>query len=295
MKTAERISGQFSDLFCYLLIPGLSLILPAAFSRQLLLWVSGWGWILKRESGAACDGAGKHIDIADETAWKRRWKQVELLDARDLFMMTFGRSRSVLGEIQCAQPIETAKDRVMVGMHWGPGISILKLLAIEGLQPSFPFRPPERRLLRSRPFYYLFSTLVARYLSSTLKDRAVPVGGAGKVLEGLLGESGSICVLMDAPPMQGRSSWSGQVLDRAAHFNAGFPAMMAGRKKEYLLYAMNLDHELGKRLELEGPFSADGAGEFLQRYATFLDRHLSSDSSQWRIWHVEKQFWSDRH
>ena len=28
--------------------------------------------------------------------------------------------------------------------------------------------------------------------------------------------------------------------------------------------------------------------------AEFMDRHLSSDSSQWRFWHVEQQFWKGK-
>ena len=53
----------------------------------------------------------------------------------------------------------------MVGMHWGPAISILKLLAVSGMRPAFPFDPRRRQLLRSRPFYYLFSRLAAIYLA----------------------------------------------------------------------------------------------------------------------------------
>jgi len=220
---------------------------------------------------------------------------VELLDARDLCMMLFGRTRSVMAEIECPSDLEITRDRVMVGMHWGPAISILKLLAVSGLKPAFPYRPTERHLLRSRPFYFLFSRLATLYLFRTLNNRAVQVGGAGKVLQSLLDEPGSICVLMDAPPSRERRAISKQVLGASARFHAGFPAMLADRHKEYVLYAMNLcaDGSVRKKLEVAGPFSADSAQDFLDNYASFLDRHLSSDSAQWRIWHAEHQFWFD--
>ena len=98
---------------------------------------------------------------------------------------------------------------------------------------------------------------------------------------------------MDAPPMEGRPIASKPVLGSYAHFNTGFPEMMAERGKEYVLYAMNLDPDgsLKKVLELSGPFRADETDEFLQRYADFMHRHLSSDPAQWRFWHVERQFW----
>jgi hypothetical protein len=293
MSAVSGTSRQLTDLLAYLLIPGVALITTASFSRRILRRVSAWDWFFAASADAACDGARKHVDIPDEKQWKQRWKQVELLDARDLCMMLFGRTRSVMAEIELPVDFEIARDRVMVGMHWGPAISILKLLAVSGLRPAFPYRPTERHLLRSRPFYYLFSRLAGLYLARTLDDRAVQVGGAGKVLEGLLDEPGSICVLMDAPPEQGRRAITRPVLGASARFHEGFPTLLADRHKEYVLYAMNLcaDGSVRKRLEVAGPFSSDNAEDFLDNYASFLDKHLASDSPQWRIWHAEHQFW----
>jgi hypothetical protein len=295
MKLSVRISRQLSDLLTYVLIPVAALITTSSFSRRILRRVSGWDWFLAGAAESAIEGARKHVSVLDEAGWKRRWKQVELLDARDLYMMLFGRMRSVMEEIECPPNFQSVQDRVMVGMHWGPAISILKLLSVRKLKPAFPFRPPERQLLRSRPFNYLFSRLVWVYLSRTLGDRAVPVGGAGKVLQGLLDEPGTICVLMDAPAMQGRPASSKPVLGTRARFNAGFPALIADRGKEYVFYAMNLspDGSVRKKLEIAGPFRTRDADDFLKNYATFLDRHLSSDSPQWRIWHAEHQFWNN--
>jgi hypothetical protein len=100
---------------------------------------------------------------------------------------------------------------------------------------------------------------------------------------------------MDAPPEQHRRAISKQVLGASARFHVGFPTLLAEKHKEYVLYAMNLcaDGSVRKKLEVAGPFSADDAEDFLDNYASFLDRHLSSDSAQWRIWHAEHQFWHD--
>jgi hypothetical protein len=293
MNSRGPVWRQVTDLFAYVLLPVFSLVTTAAFSRRVLNRVSACDWLLSEDSERAYQGALKHQEIPDQRAWKQRWKQVELLDVRDLYMMLFGRTGSVMDEIDCPRDLEITRDRVMVGMHWGPAISILKLLSISGLGPAFPFRLPEPELRRSRPFYYLFCKLATRYLARTLGDRAVPVGGAGKVLQGMLEEPGSICVLMDAPPMEGRPAIIKQVLGSAARFNAGFPAMLADRQKEYVLYAMTLaaDGSARKKLELEGPFKADNADRFLDQYAEFLNRHLAQDSPHWRIWRAEHQFW----
>lgn len=292
---SSRTARQLSDFLAYVLIPVASVVTPAGFSRRMLRRASAWNWLLRADAEQAYSGAAKHLDIADPQGWKRRWKQVEMLDVRDLFMMLSGRGRSVMNEIDCPPNLEICRDRVMVGMHWGPAISILKRLAESGLRPAFPFRPPEPELRRLRPFYYLFCRLATVYLSRTLAERAVPVGGAGKVLQRMLDEPGSICVLMDAPPMEGRPFMTRKLLGADASFNVGFPSMLADKRKEYVLYAMNLagDGSVRKKLELDGPFQAEHIDEFLDRYAAFLDRHLSEDSPHWRIWRAEHQFWSE--
>ncbi len=293
MNSESTISRQITDLFAYVLLPVLSVVTPAAFSRWVLRRMAGWDWLLSLDAERALEGAGKHVEIADRDSWRKRWRQVELMDARDLYMMLFGRTRSVLAEIDCPANLEITRNKVLVGMHWGPAISILRLLSVAGLRPAFPFRLPEPELRKSRPFYYLYCTLATRYLVETLGERAVPVGGARKVLQGMLDEPGSICVLMDAPPMEGRPAVSQPVLGSEARFNSGFPAMLADHQKEYVLYAITLsaDGSTRKMLEVEGPFVAENAMEFLQRYASFLDRHLSMDSPHWRIWRAEHQFW----
>jgi len=298
MQAWNSITRQVNDCLLYLLVPGLSVFLPSAWSRSLLARLSRRGWLLAANSDVAwsvareygvCESAGP----GDELEWKARWKQIELLDARDLYLMTFGRSRSVLAEIEYEAPLETAKDRVMVGMHWGPSISTLKMIAAAGLTPAFLYRRPERRILLSRPFYYLFLSLASRHLVKTMRERAVEVGGASRKLGAMLDEPGSVVVLMDAPPMKGRPTLSSPVLNREAVFNAGFPTILMEKRKEYMFYALSLhpDGSLRKKLELQGPFSSDNAQAFLQGYVGFLDRHLSSDSAQWRIWHAAGQFW----
>ena len=71
--------------------------------------------------------------------------------------------------------------------------------------------------------------------------------------------------------------------------------MIVDKKKQYVFYAISLEagDSVKKKLEIEGPFSADEAEEFLQNFARLLDRHLSADPAQWRIWHVAQQFSSE--
>jgi hypothetical protein len=289
---ASRVSQQLSDLFTYLLIPGVAVLVPASASRWMLRRVSRWQWFMAAAADSAFQGAQNYLAIEDEKTFKKRWKQVELLDVRDLYMIMSGRSKAVIAEIERCAAVERVKDHVIIGMHWGPSTSIIKLLQVEGFEPALPYRPPEKHILRIRPFYYLFSTIAARYLVKTMGERAVPVGGASKVLRAMMDQTGSVIVVMDAPPMEGRPTLYSTVLGKKAIFNAGFPDILAEKEKEYVFYAISLqaDDSVTKKLEIEGPFSSDEAQEFIRNYAEFLDRHLSSDPTQWRIWQVARQF-----
>lgn len=291
----SRAGGQLSDLFAYVLVPGISIVLPTRASRWLIARVSAWRWLMAAVSEAAWQRAKNFLDITDEVAFKRRWKQVEMLDVRDLYMISCGRGGAVIAEVQMDVSLELAKDRVMIGMHWGPSISILHQLSKAGLLPAFPYRPPELAVFRVRPFYQIFSLLAGRYIVKTMGDRAIPIGGASSILRGLMDQPGSVVVLTDSPPMQGRPVLYNEVLGKPASFNAGFPNILAETKKEYVFYATSLknDGSLTKSLTLDGPYSSSDAQEFLQRYASFMDQNLSQDPSQWRFWQVSDQFWRD--
>lgn len=292
MKAWLAIRRQLVDLIVYVALPLVSVVVPVAWSRALVARASNSDWILSTEAQSAFASAADFVDTGDEGEWKARWKQVEMLDARDMYLMSFGRTKSVLDEIECDKPLELVENRVLIGMHWGPSISILKLLQANGLNPALPYRRPEKQIFRVRPFFYLFVTLAARHIVKTMGDRAVPIGGAGKVLREMMDQKGSVIVVMDAPPKEGRPTLNASVIGKNAFFEAGFPSILADNHKEYVFYALSLQPGglVRKKLELEGPFSASEAQEFVKEYAHFLHRHLSSDSAQWRIWHVAPQF-----
>lgn len=294
MKVWNAIRRQSVDFIVYLALPLVSVFLPVAWSRALLARSSNLSWVLATEADAAWSSARVFVETGDEQVWKARWKQVEMLDVRDMYMMSFGRARSVLGEIACDSDLEIARDRVLIGMHWGPSISILKLLQVAGLNPALPYRKPEKEILRVRPFFYIFVTLATRHIVKTMGERAVRIGGAGKALRAMMDQTGSVIVVMDAPPKAGRPVLSAGVIGKNAIFEAGFPNILADNHKEYVFYALNLQPGglVRKKLELVGPFSSNDAQEFVQQYAGFLDRHLTTDSAQWRIWHVAEQFWN---
>ena len=106
MKAVRR---QLVDFLVYLALPIISIFTPIRWSTALVARASNLQWVLASEAEAAWNGATGFVDAGEEQAWKSRWKQVEMLDARDMYMLSFGRARSVLNEIQCDQPLEVVQ------------------------------------------------------------------------------------------------------------------------------------------------------------------------------------------
>lgn len=288
----KSLSVQLSDLLVYLLIPGLSVLLPAAASRALVTRLSGWQWLLAGDAEVCCARAADYTPIADPQEWKRRWRLVVMLEARDLSLLMWGRRESVFEEIEGADAIEATRDSVLVGMHWGPSIAILSLLKRFGLNPLLVYRPVERDIFRLRPFYYGFLARSVRYIRKTCGGRAITIRGAGARLREELAQSGTSVVVLDAPPAPGRSTIEGHVLGQPVRFNAGFPDILAESGRPYFRYAISLQKGGAglRRLELEGPEHMPASEVFMQRYCDFLDQHLRADPAQWRIWQVAEQF-----
>ncbi|NND45432.1 MAG: hypothetical protein HKN58_08915 [Xanthomonadales bacterium] len=291
----KSLSVQLSDLLVYLLIPGIALLLPARASRALLLRLAAWDWLLAHDAEDCCARAADYTAIEQPQEWKRRWRLVVMLEARDLVLLTWGRRRSVFAEIEGAEEVAATRDSVLVGMHWGPSIAILSLLNHHGLEPLLVYRPVEREIRRVRPFYHGFLVRSVRYIRKTCGSRAITIRGAGARLREELARPGTSVVVLDAPPAPGRSTIDGTVLGRPVRFNAGFPGILSESGRPYFNYAISLqpgDSGL-RRLDLEGPASVQSEEAFMAGYCDFLDRHIRADSAQWRIWQVAEQFFTD--
>ena len=292
MKPLKFLSRHSSDLVVYVLIPALTLLLPASFSRALTARIAGWQWLLSHQAGECCRRAAKYTAIEDEREWKTRWRLVVILEVRDLCLLTCGRRRAVFEEISGSEDIELARDKVLVGMHWGPSISILSLLFSRGMRPLMVFRPVEFSIFRHRPWYYLYLAWSGRYIHKTCAERAITIKGAGEALQRELPRSGTSVVLLDAPPTPGRSTIDGVVLGQVVKFNAGFPGILQESGREYLFYALSL-HEGNsglRKLELSAPARLRSQENFIRDYCDNLTIHIRADPAQWRIWQVAEQF-----
>jgi hypothetical protein len=292
MKPLANLSKHFSDLVAYSLIPELSVIIPASWSRRLIVHVSGWQWLLAAEANECCSRAAEYTAIPDPLEWMRRWRMVTVLEVRDLALMRWGRRKSVFKEISGAEEIEKARDGVLVGMHWGPSIAILSLLQSRGQGPLLVYRPVEASILKVRPWFYFFLKRSVRYIHQTCGDRAITIKGAGAALARELPRPGTSVVVLDAPPAPGRSTIDGNVIGRPVKFNAGFPGILKKSGRSYQFYAISLEDGTAglRKLELTEPRRPESQEQLIGDYCEFLTEHIGADSAQWRIWQVADQF-----
>ena len=285
-------SRHFSDLVVYCLVPAMSLLVPASFSRKLIVRLSCWQWLLAGEAKECCSRAAEYTSIPERQEWMQRWRLVTILEVRDLSLMSWGRRNAVFGEIAGADDIVQARDRVLVGMHWGPSIAILSLIQSKAQSPLLVYRPVEPSILRLRPWFYFFLKRSVRYIHKTCADRAITIKGAGAALARELPRPGTSVVVLDAPPAPGRSTIDGTVLGRPVKFNAGFPGILDESGREYQFYAITLKQgpDALRKLELLPARRPQSQEQLIEDYCRFLSSHISSDSAQWRIWQVADQF-----
>ena len=295
MKPQNKYSMQISDGVVFCLVPALSWLMPAAFSRKLIAILSKWNWLLARDAFECFEQASKYVEITNRREWEQRLRLVVMLEVRDLTLLSGGRRKAVFDEIAGAEKITQSQDRVLVGMHWGPSIALLSLLQSRNLEPLLVYRPVDPEIRNQRRWYYNFLIRSVRYIEKTCGDqRAITIKGAGDALRRELLKPGTSVVVLDAPPAPGRSTIEGSVLGLPVLFNAGFPGILGESGREYQFYAISLNEEgTLRKLELTPPRLPQSQRQLIDDYCSYLTDHINRDPAQWRIWQVAGQFFQD--
>ena len=93
MQAWNSITRQMTDFLVYFLLPGLSVLLPPAWSRAALARLSRNRWLLAEKSAAAWVTALNLSYPGEAWEWKTRRKLTVLWDVTDLDLMGSGRFR----------------------------------------------------------------------------------------------------------------------------------------------------------------------------------------------------------
>lgn len=286
-----NLGRQLSDLVAYILLPLACLLLPTELGGSLLRRCATRGWVLGTRSQMACETAGRLMFIPDRQEWRRRWRLVELTEARDVWFCWLGRTRGLLAQMEIDGVGPGAESgQALIGLHWGPSILALVALRRMGLAPRFVHRPVETAIRRLAPFQYAYLLIMVRVINAACEGRAITVPGARAGLAEALAEPGLPVLLMDAPPTQGLRVIRVNLLGRTTTLAADGLRLLAERRARCTFYAMGLDRTgVGKQLSFTVTITTDSPRELATLVADHFNRFVLADSAQWRLWHAAGQ------
>lgn len=294
MSTSSTLGRQIGDFLTYILLPLFCVLLPYRWGQGLLLLVARRGWLLKSRSELALQRARLFVPIEDSRAWQCSWRLVEMMEARDLWLCTVGRARSISRRVRIKAMPEPGIGLVLLGMHYGPAAIVLKILQQAGLGPRFVYRGMNPEMRRRQPFRWLYTRLNVKYIQQTCQGRDISVGGARARLQAALKETGTPVVLLDAPVTREGQSIRTEVLGLEAEFSADGPAILAKGGARCVHYWMEVDEDGERVLHFGPPHQPQSAGQLMTEFAVLMSRTLSENSAHWRLWHVADQLFRSR-
>ncbi|MGV6853024.1 MAG: hypothetical protein ACWA5R_12725, partial [bacterium] len=114
----KRFLAEFlSDAVWYLAVPISAQLLPVRLAERYLGFFSARSWCLSSFTHNALLEAQKHVNITDIQAWERRFKQVRLGEAYDLFYYQLRRGKALS---RFSMPLDEIDwPRCIVGLHYG--------------------------------------------------------------------------------------------------------------------------------------------------------------------------------
>ncbi len=288
-KSPFTLGRQIGDFLTYILLPLICVLLPYRWSQKLLLMVARRGWLLQSRSELALQQAQRFVEIADTRAWRRSWRLVEMMEARDLWLCVAGRSNSISRSIRISAMPQARTGLVLLGLHYGPTAIVLKIFQQAGLGPRFVYRGIDTDLRRLVPFQWLYSKLNVKYIHQSCKGREISVPGARSKLQAALNEPGTPVILLDAPVTRAGLSIHAEVLGLNAEFSGEGPALLAAGKASCVLYWLEVDENGERELHLGTISQPQTAEQLIQEIARLLSRKLEDNSAHWRLWHAADQ------
>jgi hypothetical protein len=290
MKSLHPVGRQLGDFLTFVLFPLFCLFTPYRIGQAMLLLITRRGWLLGARSEHALQQARRFVTIDDETSWKQRWRLVEMMEARDMWLMSFGRARTISKRVRLENLPSAQQGLVLLGLHWSPTAVVLQIFREAGLGPRLVHRVIDNELRSVVPFQWIYSKVNIRFIRQVCAGRGIEVPGARRKLLAALAEPGSPVVVLDAPTTREGRSIPAKVLGLDVEFNPEGPELMAAGGAKCVHYWLELDAD-GERLLRCGDISQPQTAEQLvSEFTGFMSSVLASDSAKWRLWHVADQF-----
>jgi len=287
------LGRQIGDFLTYILLPMVCGVLPYNWGQALLLSVARRGWLLQSRSDLALQLAQRYVAVADVTAWRRNWRLVEMMEARDLWLSVMGRAAAISRRIKLHNVPQPMSGLVLLGLHYGPTAIVLKIFQDQGLGPRFVYRGIGPELRRLVPFQWLFSKLNVRYIQQTCQGREILVPGARDTLRAALQEAGTPVVLLDAPVTCAGQSIHAVVLGLDTEFAGEGPELLIQGQAHCVHYWLEVDENGERGLYFGAISQPQTAQQLVTEFAALMSARLASNSAHWRLWHAADQLFRD--
>jgi hypothetical protein len=284
---------QIGDFLTYILLPVICVLLPYRWGQALLLVVARRGWLLRSRSELSLQLAHRYVEIEDATTWRRNWRLVEMMEARDLWLSVVGRAAAVSRRIKRHNIPQPKEGLVLLGLHYGPSAIVLKIFQEEGLGPRFVYRGIGPELRRLVPFQWVFSKLNVRYIQQSCQGKEIAVPGARSKLLAALKEPGTPVVLLDAPVTRAGQSIHADVLGLDTEFAGEGPELLSQGQAHCVHYWLEVNESGERELYFGAISQPPTAQQLVTDYAGLMSAQLASNSAHWRLWHAADQLFRD--
>ncbi len=249
----------------------------ACFDAEAAAWQQ-----VRRFAGARI--AEAHA-AADETAWRRAWRLVQLVDHADLFLTLTRTDRWLERHVDVRGAWPAAGPFLAVTCHWGAGLWALRHLGRAGHRSRFLARRPSPAEFGDDAGRRRYMWMRIRATERATRAPVVYTGGATAEIARALDARTSIVALCDVPLPPGRSKIEAPFRGGRLSMPRGLIALACARGLPVVTFSAGLDRATGRRQLAIAPAAvyrdqAAMAGALAVDLEALLDR----DSAAWHMW-----------
>lgn len=287
LKTlAYYVLREGRDLVEYVLLPGLTVILPWSWSFRIFRRIARWDWLHRRYCRGAYEQASRYVDIPDPKQWQQRYRLLWLLDASELHIARF-RPKAFMrpDRFEVVGKWPEQGDFVAMGLHWGPGGLIFRELNRNGFLPRVVFRRNVLGFREQSLVENLYRRWRPRQYAKIGGGEPISTGGGFRAIKQILDEKDVLIIFFDVPPEPTSKPVAVDMMGHPAHLRSGVIRLVARPGVSYVKYRIGYNLQNGRRrLEIFPPVNSTDEQEVALDLASFLDSCIEIDSAQWSLW-----------
>ena len=289
---AYYVAREIRDAVEFVLLPGLSLVLPWPWCYRLFRRAARWEWLFRRYCHGAYEQASQFLDIPDEAQWRQRNRLLWLLDAAEYYLVRF-RPGALMkkGRFEVVGDWPSEGHFIAVGLHWGLGGLMFRDLARKDHSPRLIFKRNVLGFAEQSRVENLYRRWRPRQYAKVGGGEPISTGGGFAKIVQLLDDKDVLIIVYDAPLMPNSRPVPVTLFDRPARLRSGTIRILADSDVDYVKYRLGYDFETGhRRLEISEPVNVHDPQAIALDLAAFLDDTLRFDATQWYLWRQVQGF-----